>query len=137
MALPSLLYILITNASSKHTLRRQTINQCPWASRDRSLGQNHTKPSMRIGYCGSGGSLLRRTEEVVDTTPTLLQTAIHDTIGGCTVFQNPDCYKTLQLDGVDALCLTSGATRSCIKGQNYDDTVCLAKSRTSNSYNNR
>ena len=29
------IYILITNATTKHTLRRQTINQCPWASRDR------------------------------------------------------------------------------------------------------
>ena len=29
------LYILITIATTKHTLRRQTINQCPWASRDR------------------------------------------------------------------------------------------------------
>ena len=33
-------YILITNATTKHTLRRQTINQCPWASQDRSLGQH-------------------------------------------------------------------------------------------------
>ena len=63
---------------------------------------------------------------MVDTTPTLLQTVIYDAIGGCAVFQNPDCYKTLQLDGIDALGLTSGATQSCIKGQNYDDTVCLA-----------
>ena len=33
------LYILITNATTKHARRRQTINQCPWASQDRSLGQ--------------------------------------------------------------------------------------------------
>ena len=32
---PTPSYILITNATTKHTLRRQTINQCPWASRDR------------------------------------------------------------------------------------------------------
>ena len=37
------LYVLITNATTKHTLRRQTINQCPWASQDRSLA-HHPAP---------------------------------------------------------------------------------------------
>ena len=60
---------------------------------------------MYLGYCGSRGSLLRRTEEVVDNTPTLSQTIVHDTIGGGAVFQHADRYRTLQLDDVDTLCL--------------------------------
>ena len=58
--------------------------------------RHRAKPSMRIGYCGSSGSLLRRTEEVVDTTPTLLQTIEHDTIGGGAMFQHADRYRTLR-----------------------------------------
>ena len=55
---------------------------------DHQIGTRYrTKPSMRIGQCGSSGSLLRRTEEVVDT-PTLSQTVIHDTMGGSTAFKH-------------------------------------------------
>ena len=51
---------------------------------------------------------------MVDTTPTLSQTIVHDTIGGGAVFQHADRYRTLQLDNVDTLSL---------KGLKYDTAL--------------
>ena len=51
---------------------------------------------------------------MVDTTSTLSQTIVHDTIGGGAVFQHADRYRTLQLDDVDTLSL---------KGLKYDTAL--------------
>ena len=51
---------------------------------------------------------------MVDTTPALSQSVIHDTLGGGAVFQHAGRYRTIHLDDVDTLCL---------KGLKYDTTL--------------
>ena len=59
---------------------------------------------MYIGYYGLSGSLLRQTEEVVDTTPTLSQNIVHDTIGSGAVFQHTELTTTNQISDTDHKC---------------------------------